>query len=202
MQPIGNPVATPESSPCQCHNAQMHTTVRTTASTASSAGLPVTANASPLLRIGALGKAAGVDVETIRYYEKIGLLPEPARGENGYRCYGHAHLERLAFIRHCRALDMSLADIRQLLGLMANPLSDGAGVDALVQAQLERVRTRLRSLQALEKQLVALQGRCAAHGAGEHLSSQCPVLHELVEAARGEACVCHGATVATSARPS
>jgi hypothetical protein len=86
---------------------------------------------------------------------------------------------------------MSLADVAQLLGLMDNPAADGAGVDALVQQQIARVRMRLTSLKALEKQLLALQGRCAAPGHGEHLASECPVLHELVVAAKGEACACH-----------
>lgn len=148
-------------------------------------------SAAPVLRIRALGEATGVEVETIRYYEKIGLLPEPARTGNGYRAYGQRHVERLAFIRHCRALDMPLEDIRQLLGWMDNPAADGAGVDRLMEAHLARVRSRLYSLQALEKQLLALQGRCAANGAGQHLAGECPVLHELVEAARGEACACH-----------
>ncbi|RYY59833.1 MAG: MerR family transcriptional regulator, partial [Comamonadaceae bacterium] len=58
--------------------------------------------------------AAGVDVETIRYYEKAGLLPPPAREANGYRHYAQPHLQRLAFVRHCRALDMPLADVRSL----------------------------------------------------------------------------------------
>ena len=87
---------------------------------------------------------------------------------------------------------MSLTDIRQLIELMANPLSDGAHVDALVQAQLARVQNRLQSLQALEKQLRALQSRCATNGHGQHVSGECPVLHELLVAARGEGCVCHG----------
>ncbi len=152
----------------------------------------ISADAVPHLRIGALGRAAGVDVETIRYYEKIGVLPNPGRDENGYRSYGQAHLERLAFIRHCRALDMSLADIRQLLDLMAHPKDDCADITTLVQAQLERVRTRLRSLHALEKQLATLQGLCVAQDDAQHPISECPILHELVEAARGEACVCHG----------
>ncbi|MDO4770158.1 MAG: Cd(II)/Pb(II)-responsive transcriptional regulator [Brachymonas sp.] len=143
------------------------------------------------MKIGELAAASGTSVETIRYYEREGLLPAPARTASNYRQYAHTHLERLAFIRHCRALDMSLGDIRQLIDLMANPLSDGAEVDALVQAQLARVQSRLRSLQALEKQLRTLQSRCMAHGEGQHLSGECPVLQELVVAARGESCVCH-----------
>ena len=60
------------------------------------------------MKISELSRATGVDVDTIRYYEKSGLLPPPARQANGYRHYGDAHLERLAFVRHCRALDMPL----------------------------------------------------------------------------------------------
>ena len=145
-----------------------------------------------MLTIGKLGEAAGVKVPTIRYYEQIGLLPEAERSSGNQRLYSRKALERLAFIRHCRALDISLTDIRQLIELMANPLSDGAHVDALVQAQLARVQNRLQSLQALEKQLRALQSRCAANGHGQHVSGECPVLHELLVAARGEGCVCHG----------
>ena len=67
------------------------------------------------MRIGELSKATGVDIETIRFYEKSGLLPPPSRSANGYRDYAQPHLERLAFIRHCRALDMPLADVGLLL---------------------------------------------------------------------------------------
>ena len=157
----------------------------------------LTSDHAPRMRIRELGQTVGVDVQTIRYYEKCGLLPEPARTDNGYRAYGHAHVQRLAFIRHCRSLDMSLADIGQLLDLMERPSADGADVDRLVTDQIARVRSRLHSLQALEKQLLALQSRCAAHGQGEHLAGQCPVLHELVVAARGEACACHGESAAS-----
>ena len=145
------------------------------------------------MKIGELATASDTSVDTIRYYERENLLPAPTRTAANYRQNAPAHLERLAFIRHCRALDMPLADIRQLIALMANPQSDGAAVDALVQAQLDRVQQRLASLQALERQLRALQSRCAAQGQGQHLSSECPVLHELVIAARGDGCVCHAA---------
>ncbi|KXS30476.1 MAG: hypothetical protein AWT59_3400, partial [Candidatus Gallionella acididurans] len=95
------------------------------------------------MRIGELGQATGVDIETIRYYEKAGLLPAPARSRNGYRAYGPAHLERLAFIRHCRALDISLADVKRLLGFVAHPNSDCGDIDRLIDAQLDRVKARL-----------------------------------------------------------
>jgi DNA-binding transcriptional MerR regulator len=67
------------------------------------------------MRIKELALATGVEADTIRYDEKQGLLPEPAHHDNGYRDYESTHLERLAFIRHCRALEMPLADIRRLL---------------------------------------------------------------------------------------
>lgn len=147
------------------------------------------------MRIGELSKATGVDIETIRFYEKSGLLPGPARSDNGYRDYAHAHLERLAFIRHCRALDMSLADVAQLLAsLDTEDAEQLTQVDGLVEAQLARVRARLASMLALEQQLVALKARCDGrhhlhpHAAG---SQACGVLQELVAAAHGEACACH-----------
>jgi Cd(II)/Pb(II)-responsive transcriptional regulator len=141
------------------------------------------------MRIGALSQATGVDIETIRFYEKSGLLSAPARSDNGYRAYTREHLERLAFIRHCRALDMSLADVALLLeSLQTSDAARLAEVDALVAAQLTKVRARLASMQALEKQLVALRERCDA----DHAHHGCGILAELVAAAHGEACACHG----------
>jgi Cd(II)/Pb(II)-responsive transcriptional regulator len=139
------------------------------------------------MRIKELGQATGVEVETIRFYEKQGLLPAPARSDNGYRSYTTAHLERLAFVRHCRALDMPLADVQRLLDLSDAPSGDCADVDRLVDAQLARVRARLHSMRALEKQLVQLRSLCS----GEHQHGECGILHELVSAAHGEACACH-----------
>lgn len=139
------------------------------------------------MRIGELGQATGVDIETIRYYEKAGLLPAPARSHNGYRTYGPAHLERLAFIRHCRALEISLADVKRLLGFIAQPDSDCGDIDRLIDAQLDRVKARLKSMRALERQLAVLRGRCGS----SHVAGECGILHELVAAAHGEACACH-----------
>ena len=149
-----------------------------------------------LLRIGELGRATGVDVETIRYYEKVGLLPSPLRSDNGYRAYGPAHVERLAFIRHGRALDIPLADIQRLLDFVAHPERDCGDIDRLIDAQLERVRARLHSMQALERQLEALRARCGEH----HAAGECGILHELVAAAHGEACACHTGIAPPTAR--
>ena len=141
------------------------------------------------MRIGEIAAATGVDVETVRYYEKAGLLTPPKRSPNGYRAYGPAQLERLAFIRHCRSLDVTIADIQRLLSLIDRPVSKCRDVNDLVDTQLQRVRVRLESLMALEKQLVSLRARCKR----PRSSRQCGILAELVQAAHGEACVCHGA---------
>lgn len=138
------------------------------------------------MQIKELSRATGVEVETIRYYEKQGLLPEPARRDNGYRDYAAEHLERLSFIRHCRALDMPLVDVGRLLGFLDSPLADCSDVDLLVDEQLTRVRARLKSMRALEKQLLQLRGRCS----GSH-KGHCGILGELVSAAHGESCACH-----------
>lgn len=143
------------------------------------------------MRIGELGQATGVDVETIRYYEKEGLLSAPARSENGYRAYTEKHLERLAFVRHCRALDIPLNEIKRLLEFVEQPNADCGDIDHLIDTQLAKVRARLKSLKALEKQLSSLRGRCGA----KHIAGECGILHELVAAAHKEACVCHPSKV-------
>lgn len=139
------------------------------------------------MRIGELAESTGVGVETVRYYEKLGLLPPPAREGNGYRSYSKTHLERLAFIRHCRALDMPLADVTRLLNFVEQPASDCGDINVLVDEQLARVRARLESMRALEKQLSALRRQCSE----PHSTQECGILHELVAAAHGEACACH-----------
>lgn len=148
------------------------------------------------MRIGELAAATGVDTETIRYYEREGLLAPPARQANGYRRYGRPQLERLSFIRHCRALDIPLADIRRLIDALDSPNADCRDIDRLIDAQLFRVRARLQSMQALEKQLVELRRRCNS----PHMMSDCGILNELVSAAQGEACVCHPAMAEADSR--
>jgi Cd(II)/Pb(II)-responsive transcriptional regulator len=138
------------------------------------------------MRIGELGKATGVDVETIRYYEKAGLLPKPSRSDNGYRMYSTAHVERLAFIRHCRALDIPVIEINRLLAFVVNPEADCGDIDQLIDTQLAKVRARLESMRALEQQLTSLRRRCGTRD----VAGECGILHELVAAAHTEACAC------------
>jgi Cd(II)/Pb(II)-responsive transcriptional regulator len=139
------------------------------------------------MRIGEISQATGVDIETIRYYEKEGLLPNPPRQANGYRDYGPQQLERLAFIRHCRALDIPLADIAQLLGFLRGAPTDCNDINHLVDDHLARIQARLESMRALEKQLITLRARCNRG----NKTTECGILHELVAAAHGEVCACH-----------
>lgn len=139
---------------------------------------------NPRLRIGELAIQCGVALETIRYYEKVGLLPEPMREANGYRLYGAAHIEQLAFIRHCRALDMPLCDIAALQQFANEPKGDCAKIDALIETHLARVHERRTSLQNLERQLLTLRATCASG----RCVQECGILHELHVAAQGQRC--------------
>lgn len=113
------------------------------------------------MRIGEIARHAGVPVETVRYYEKVGLLPEPQRTSNGYRAYGPRHLDRLQFIRRCRSLDMAQDEIRELIRLSEQPGADCSDVDALLARHLRHVRERLQELRQLEQTLVSLRDACS-----------------------------------------
>lgn len=112
------------------------------------------------MKIGELAQAAQCTVETVRYYEKEGLLEEPARTSANYRSYGVAHVERLRFIRNCRALDMTHDEIRTLLVLMEQPASDCGGVNQLLDDHIAHVDTRIAELTQLKQQLGDLHQRC------------------------------------------
>ncbi len=91
------------------------------------------------MKIGELAKATGTQTETIRYYERVQLLPTAKRTESNYRVYDSSHVERLAFIRHCRSLDMTLDEIRVLLHFKDAPGENCGAVDALLQAHIGHV---------------------------------------------------------------
>lgn len=116
-----------------------------------------------MLTIGKLGEASGVKVPTIRYYEQIGLLPEPGRSSGNQRLYDRRTLERLSFIRHARELGFPLEAIRDLLSLSDRPDQSCAAADSIAKAQLLAVRARLARLRALEAELERMVAQCA-HG--------------------------------------
>lgn len=113
-----------------------------------------------MLSIGTLAKRTGTKVQTIRYYEQIGLMPEPGRTEGGQRRYGDAELDRLAFIRHSRQLGFSLEAIRELLDLSDSPERSCAEVDAVAQRQLREVEARIARLEALRVELRRMISEC------------------------------------------
>lgn len=114
------------------------------------------------MKIGELAQVAQCTVETVRFYEKERLLPEPARTSGNFRVYGPEHVERLRFIRNCRALDMSQEQIHTLLGLMDQP-SEGCGaIDTLFDQHIDSVDERIRELNLLKEQLGVLRNRCSS----------------------------------------
>ncbi len=113
-----------------------------------------------MLAIGTLARRTGTKVQTIRYYEEIGLMPEPGRSRGGQRRYASGDLDRLAFIRHARQLGFTLEAIRELLGLADNPERSCAEVDAIARRRLHEVEARLARLEALGTELRRMIGEC------------------------------------------
>ena len=132
------------------------------------------------MKISELAKAAHTQSETIRYYEREGLLPEPARTGANYRSYDSSHLERLAFIRHCRSLDMTLGEVRTLLHFKDAPEENCAEVNRLLDAHVGHVVQRIKELKVLEKELRALRLQCAT----SQLTADCGILEGLEQASR------------------
>ena len=133
----------------------------------------------PQMTIGELAQRTGCKVQTIRYYEQIALMPEPARTEGKQRRYGARHLERLAFIRHSRELGFPLDAIRELLGLSDHPDQPCAAADRIARRQLEQVESRISRLRALRTELKRMIVQC--HGGR---ISDCRVIEVLADHAR------------------
>ena len=110
--------------------------------------------------IGELGNATGTKVPTVRYYEKVGLLPEPARSTGNQRRYGEEHFKRLAFIRHAREFGFSLEMIRELLSLADDPKHSCEDVDRIARAHVESVKRRIETLNALKVELERVIRQC------------------------------------------
>lgn len=110
--------------------------------------------------IGAVARATGIKVETIRWYERVGMLPPPERTAGNYRSYGPAHLARLGFIRRARELGFSLDQVRTLLRLADKPEQPCAEVDGVARAHLQLVERKLADLEALRRELAGLIESC------------------------------------------
>jgi Cu(I)-responsive transcriptional regulator len=123
--------------------------------------------------IGALAKRAGVRVDTVRYYERAGLLAPRARLASGYRRYGDVELARLRFIRRAQALGFSLKEVQELLALSSR--RDVARVKRAAQQKLAEVESRIAELERVRTGLSTLIAACPGHGR----AGDCPILHAL-----------------------
>lgn len=110
--------------------------------------------------IGALAEATDTKVETVRYYERIGLLPEPGRTSGNYRAYSADHLARLSFVRRARDLGFTLDQVRALLSLADHKEQDCCAVDALARGHLADIDRKITDLKALRRELNGVIGQC------------------------------------------
>jgi DNA-binding transcriptional MerR regulator len=134
----------------------------------------------PALSIGDLAARAGTKVETIRYYEKVGILPAPARTAGNHRTYTQAHADRLAFIRHSRELGFPVDNIRTLLTIADDPARSCTAVDAIARDHLLEVQSRIARLQALEAELMRMVQEC-----GQGRVANCRVIEVLADHSHG-----------------
>lgn len=110
-----------------------------------------------IMKIGELSKLFNIPRETIRFYEKEGLIIPPNRNDNNYRSYSENHIERLRFIKNCRSLNMSHREIKKLLDLVDNNSNDCQLVESVINTHLINVRENIEKLINLEKELIILQ---------------------------------------------
>jgi Cd(II)/Pb(II)-responsive transcriptional regulator len=127
------------------------------------------------MKIGQLAAVTNTPVETIRFYEREGLLPAPERTEGNYRVYADRDVERLVFIRNCRHLDMALDEVRALLKFRDAPQADCVEVDALLDEHIGHVSRRIGELNVLAGELKRLRARCRT----PHSSAECGILQGL-----------------------
>ncbi|HEX3157928.1 MAG TPA: heavy metal-responsive transcriptional regulator [Gemmatimonadaceae bacterium] len=128
------------------------------------------------MTIGELARRAGVNVQTVRYYERRGLLEEPQRRDSGYREYEPDALDRLRFIRRAQELGFTLTEIGELLALRLDPSTTAADVKARAEEKIQEIDGRLRDLEQIRHALTHLAGRCRG---GRGPTGDCPLLEAL-----------------------
>ena len=127
------------------------------------------------LTIGKVAKHAGVGIDTVRFYERKGLIAEPPRGGSGYRQYPGDTVSRIRFIRRAKELGFSLQEIRELLALRINPKVSSGEVKARAEAKIADIDVKIRGLQSMKETLVAITAACD----GCAPVSTCPILGAL-----------------------
>src|ERR1700752_983997 len=130
---------------------------------------------NPSLTIGTVAKRAGVPIDTIRYYEREGLLPEPLRRASGYRSYNETAISRLRFIRRAKDLGFTLEEIRDRLALSSDRRGGVKAVRKRAEQRLASIDARIAELKRIRKGLLQLIEACPGHGDPEH----CPILRAL-----------------------
>lgn len=141
--------------------------------------------AQTALQIGTLSRRTGVNIETIRYYERSGLLPKPARTAGGYRAYSASDVERLQFIRRARSLGFSIEEVRRLLGLADRKPRSCRAVHALASGHLTEIRAKIADLRRMEKVLATMVADCA-----QGTMPECPLLETVAHATPVAAAAC------------
>jgi len=131
-------------------------------------------NTIPRLTIGTLSERTEVNIETIRYYERIGILPKPPRSSGGHRLYANEHKQRLVFIRRSRALGFSLQEVRLLLGLSGGRRLTCAKVKSITEQHVTEIRRKIKDLRRLERVLSDMAAQCR----GDEIP-ECPILEAL-----------------------
>jgi MerR family transcriptional regulator, copper efflux regulator len=127
------------------------------------------------MKIGEVADRGGVNLQTIRYYEREGLLPQPPRLPSGYRVYTQPTVRRVRFIKRAQELGFTLAEIRELLSLRVDPERDRSEVRAIAEAKGLDIEEKIRTLSAMKEALVRLTEHCSGHGP----ASECPILESL-----------------------
>jgi len=127
------------------------------------------------LHTSQLARLAGVNRETIRFYERKGLLPEPKRTSGGYRLYSNADLDRLVFIRNAQQLGFTLQEVKELLAIADGHISGCAEVKQLAQKKVEFINAQIKNLSRLRKVLNELIRQCTGSGA----IADCPIIESL-----------------------
>lgn len=127
------------------------------------------------LTTGQLAKEAGVNVETVRYYERRRLIPEPSRRESGYRQYPEHTVDRIRFIKRAQDLGFTLNEISELLSLRVDPETTCADVKEQTRAKIRETEEKLRSLQTMKRALTKLEAACTGQGP----VGDCPILEAL-----------------------
>lgn len=138
--------------------------------------------ATDTLTTGEVAEQADVTVQTVRYYERRGLLPEPPRSSGGFRQYSPDHVDRIRFIKRAQDLGFTLEEAHELLQLRVTPEADRADVRAVAQDKIDEVEDKIRTLRRIRDSLDELVEACEGHGS----TSECPILDALEEPASDE----------------